>query len=347
MTIANFDDALHRVQGKTIAVVYIFEGEESEGFDHYDIWQSDVISEWLGAIQENHCRPLIMDVRTFVQKAMNNTLPHLDFVLNLNAGNRILSTLGLVPSVCSFLNIPCIPCNTVAIIAGEHKGIANYVADAARLNLPMSPPTNKEGIFRPMNFGSSRGVVKGTTLNPEKNGIFQEFIQGYDITTPVLYNPIDDDLQVLPSVMYYSDNKNIEWFFTEEVKEKRGGYQKKIVQIDRETELRYIDLAKKIGVNCYCRIDARVRCESQNEWETICTDPIPADKIFFVEINPMPTLKPNINIHNSINALNITQPFYECYSQYKKQRNVPTPTGFLLLCSMLAVLKPGVEEKGI
>ncbi len=347
MTIINFNDALHRVQGKTIAVVYIFEGEDSEGFEHYDIWQSDVISEWLGAIQENHCRPLIMDVRTFIQKAMNNTLPHLDFVLNLNAGNKILSTLGLVPSVCSFLNIPCIPCNTVTIIAGEHKGVANYIADAALLNLPLSNPTNGAGIFRPLNFGSSRGVVKGKIHNTPKNGIYQEFIKGYDITTPILYNPIADDLQVLPTVMYYSDDKNIEWFFNEEVKEKRGGYQKRIVQIDRETESKYIDLAKKIGVNCYCRIDARVRCESKKEWDTICISPIPADKIFFIEINPMPTLKPNINIHNSINALKRTQPFYECYEQYEKQRNTSSPTGFLLFCSMLATLKPGVEEKGI
>ena len=347
MTTTNFSDALHRVQGKTIAVVYIFEGEDSEGFEHYDIWKSDVISEWLGAIQENHCRPLIMDVRTFVQKAMNNTLPYLDFVLNLNAGNKILSTLGLVPSVCSFLNIPCIPCNTVAMIAGEHKGIANYIADAAKLNLPKSPPANGEAIFRPLNFGSSRGVVKGMRHNTKQSGILQEFIRGYDITTPILYNPIADELQVLPSVMYYPDDKNIEWFFNEEVKEKRGGYQKRIVQIDRETELRYIELAKKIGVNCYCRIDARVRCESKKEWEAICIDPIPSAKIFFIEINPMPTLKPNINIHNSINALNRTQPFYECYDQYKKQRNTSSPTGFLLFCSMLALLKPGIEEKGI
>lgn len=347
MTIANFNDALYRIQGKTIAVVYIFEGEDSEGFGHYDIWQSDVISEWLGAIQENHCRPLIMDVRTFVQKAMNNTLPHLDFVLNLNAGNKILSTLGLVPSVCSFLNIPCIPCNTVAIIAGEHKGIANYIAEAVRLNLPISNPTNGEGIFRPLNFGSSRGVVKGKMYTPERNGIYQEFIKGYDITTPILYNPLADDLQVLPTVMYYPDDKNIEWFFNEDVKEKRGGYQKRIVQIDMDTELRFIDLAKKLGVNCYCRIDARVRCDSKKEWETICSETILADKIFFIEVNPMPTLKPNINIHNAINALNKTHPFYECYDQYKQLRNMSSPTGFLLFCSMLAALKPGVEEKGV
>lgn len=347
MTVTDFINALHRIQGKTIAVVYIFEGEDSKGFEHYDIWKSDVISEWLGAIQENHCRPLIMDVRTFVQKAMNNTLPHLDFVLNLNAGNKILSTLGLVPSVCSFLNIPCIPCDTVAIIAGEHKGIANYIAEAARLNIPMSNPPQGESIFRPLNFGSSRGVVKGKSYNSTSSGIYQEFIRGYDITTPVLYNPLADDLQVLPTVMYYSEDKNIEWFFNEEVKEKRGGYKKRILQLDEKTKSKYIDLAKKLGISCYCRIDARIQCDSENEWETICSETIPDNKVFFIEINPMPTLKPNINIHNAIYALDKTHPIYECYSQYNQLRNTSSPTGFLLFCSMLASLKPSVEEKGI
>lgn len=338
MTITDFKGMLYQVQGKTIAVVYIFEGEDSKGFEHYDIWQSDVISEWLCAIQQIRCRPLIMDVRTFIQKAMNNTLPHIDFVLNLNAGNKKLSTLSLIPSVCSFLEIPCVPCNAVSIIAGEHKGIANCVADSVCLNLPQSGSDKSESIFRPLNYGSSRGVVKGSLNTPAEDGIYQEFIKGYDITTPILYNPLDCQLHVLPTVMYYPEDKDVDWFLNEDVKEKRGGYKKKILQIDQLAESQYIALAKKIGVNCYCRIDARVQCNSENEWESICANPIPASKIFFVEINPMPTLKPNINIHNALDALDETNPLYECYNQYKAFHDTANQTGFVLLCSILANL---------
>lgn len=338
MTKEEYRTALHKLQGKTIAVVYIFEGEESKGTEHYDIWQSDVISEWLNAIQLNHCRPYIMDARTFTLKAMSNTLPHIDFVLNLNNGNKTLSTLGLVPSVCSFINIPCIPCNTVSIIAGEHKGIANYIASATQLSLPKFIPNSSEGIFRPFNFGSSRGVVRTKENNNLTEGLYQEFIKGYDITTPILYNPLTNSLQVLPTVMYYSENKDIEWFFNEEVKEKRGGYKKRILQLDFSTEKKYIEMAKKIGITNYCRIDARVKCSSAEEWGDLCSAPIPAEKVYFIEINPMPTLKQNINIHNSLNALEKGHPLFECYSEYTDFVATHSPTGFILSCSMLANL---------
>lgn len=49
MNINDFSDWIHRINGQTIAVVYIFEGENIEGFKHYDIWKSDVISEYLVA----------------------------------------------------------------------------------------------------------------------------------------------------------------------------------------------------------------------------------------------------------------------------------------------------------
>ena len=105
------------ITGKTIAIVYIFEGEMSPGFEHYHIWRGDVISEWLKATQDLRGLPFILDVRTFVEKAMNNTLPKIDYVINLNCGSCELSPMGIVPSVCVFLKIPCIPCDTAAIVS--------------------------------------------------------------------------------------------------------------------------------------------------------------------------------------------------------------------------------------
>ena len=119
------------------------------------------------------------------------------------------------------------------------------------------------------------------------------------------------------------------------------------MQIDSLTEKQYINLSEKLNINCYCRIDARVKCDSKEEWEELCSKPIPSEKIYFIEINPMPTLKPNINIHNAINALYEGHPFYNCYNEYKSFYKVSSPTGFILFCSMLANLKPGIEEKRI
>ena len=107
-----FIQNLNSIQGSIIAVVYTFEGENAPGFKHYDVWRSNVIADWINAINEIGCKPYIIDVRTFISKAMMDTLPHLDFIINLNAGNINLDNLGLIPSVCSFLNIPCIPCSS-------------------------------------------------------------------------------------------------------------------------------------------------------------------------------------------------------------------------------------------
>lgn len=97
---------LKKMRGKTIAIVYIFEGENAPGFKHYWIWKSDIITGWMNAVQELECLPFIIDVRTFIQKAINQTLPHIDFVLNLNCGSYDLSSMSLIPSMCSFLSIP-------------------------------------------------------------------------------------------------------------------------------------------------------------------------------------------------------------------------------------------------
>ena len=116
------------LQGKTIGVVYTYEGEEAPGFKHYHIWESDIISHWLLAIQQLKCRPFILDVRTFIEKAIAETLPKLDFVINLNCGGCELSPMALVPSICAFFHIPCIPCNAVSILTGENKKISNLIA---------------------------------------------------------------------------------------------------------------------------------------------------------------------------------------------------------------------------
>lgn len=73
------------------------------------------------AIEDLRCHLLIIDVRTFVEKAMNKTLPHIDYVLNMNFGTFDLSAMALIPSTYSVLGIPCIPCSANTIIEGENK----------------------------------------------------------------------------------------------------------------------------------------------------------------------------------------------------------------------------------
>ena len=110
MTRNEYENLLAQIEGSTIAVIYVFQGDNTSSFQHYDPWKSDVISDWLRAIQELNCIPFILDVRTFAQKSLNGTLPHIDYVINLNAGTTNLSVLGLVPSICAFIKCTMYSC---------------------------------------------------------------------------------------------------------------------------------------------------------------------------------------------------------------------------------------------
>ena len=283
---------LKTLQGKTIAVVYIFEGEDAPGFGHYHIWQSDVISGWLNAIQTIHCRPYILDVRTFIEKAVNGSLPSIDYVINLNCGSTNLSAMGLVPSVCGFLGVPCIPCGTSSIIAGEDKYISNLIALARGFNTPKElPNTDPRGIYRPLNCGSSVGVKRGANTKLYRDGTYQEFIQGFDMTTPIVYSPLTDDYELMPSVLIIPDTGNTEWFYGEEQKE-GGGYHKKIVTyISPEVSNLYKDIVRAFSINTYCRIDTRVKCKSLDCLEDLLNNALSLQDVYFLEINPMPSIR--------------------------------------------------------
>jgi len=346
-SIEQYKELLSEIRGKVVAIVYIFECESAKGFKHYDIWRGDLIGEWVQSVHELRCLPLIFDTRTFVQKAMENTLPKIDYVVNLNNGNIDISTLGLIPSVCSFLSIPCIPCNTVSIIAGEHKLLSNLIAYAKKMNIPKDLDRNIEnGILRPFAYGSSIGVKRNPHLTPIINTdeyLYQEFISGFDITTPLLYNPLTSQLEVLPSVMYRPNNNDMEWYLGEDEKKYHEGYKKCTVQIDDDVKEKYISLAKSFSINTYCRIDARIRCD-RAELNILTTIKIPLERVYFLEINPMPTIKNNINFHTSMQNLVETDKLFECFKLYQNEICESSTTGFILSCSMISLFITKYEK---
>lgn len=305
---------LHEIQCKTIGIIYTFEGEDAPGFEHYHVWQSDIIAKWIEAVQDLKCRPLILDVRTFVQKAIGGTLPTVDFVLNLNCGGIELSPMALVPSICSFLHIPCIPCNAVAILSGENKLMSNLLAKAVGIRVPRSLDNDdKTGIFRPLNLGSSIGVKRGP--NNKTEGTYQEFIPGYDITTPIVYNPYIEKMDFMPTVVYISEEDNINWFLNEENKDFRKGFKRQtLFNLDSQLKEKYMELVKSMSINTFCRIDARIKCDSIEGFKKFNDTPLTLDDVYFIEINPMPTVWTNNALSHSFSEVSSVlsfQPFLE------------------------------------
>lgn len=340
MTKNETNNIFKEIAGKTIAIVYIFEGENAPGFDHYHIWKSDVISGWINAVQTLHCMPLILDVRTFIEKAINNTLPQIDYVLNLNCGSCELSPMGLVPSMCGFLAIPCIPCDTVSIVAGENKHIANLVSSALQLNVPKYLNEDDDnGIFRPLNYGSSTGVKRGKySKGKSTKGVYQEFIKGFDITTPMLFNPLSRQMELMPTIIILPEVTNVEWYYGENENYTGEGFYKKILPQFSETIIeKYRSLAESLNISTYCRIDARIKCTEEQELKDILINPLEFSKLFFVEINPMPSIRLNNNdFLLSFNSLNNSYGLKKCIDLLDEIVGNTNLNTLLLACSMLA-----------
>lgn len=326
--------------GKVIAVVYIFENEDAAGFGHYDIWKSEVITGWLNAIEAIKCIPYILDTRTFVNKAMNRTLPVIDYVINLNAGNDNLSTLGFLPSICSFLGIPCIPANTNSVIVGENKKVANCIAEDIGVKIPQELlPDSKDGIFRPLNYGSSRGVKRGYS-EKEIPGIYQEFIPGFDITTPLMFNPATQKMELLPTLIYQSSPNSTEWYLGENEKATHSGFKRYPVnKISSELAIKYQELADAFMITTFCRIDARIRTERSEDFEHLRADGINLENTYFIEMNPLPTIRMGNNYSDSMKYINQDNPFYEPWNIYQNQFSTTNEIGFILCCAMKGLSK--------
>jgi hypothetical protein len=310
-----------------------------DGFSHYDFWKMDVVSDWAKAVEELGCIPYILDVRTFGFKAMNSSLPHLDFVINLNAGNFSTSTLGLIPSICGFLSIPCIPCDTAQAVTGEEKILSNLIAKALKIRVPEDiDHSNQNGIYRPKNLGSSCGVQRGL-FNPNNDGIYQEFIPGLDMTTPILFNPLSNTLDVLPAIVYTPETLDINWFLGEKEKSTHEGYRKINIEIDDITKQMYLSMARSFGIKTFCRIDARLKCNSKDELLHCLENEVSYEKVYFLEINAMPTIRENINFCNSLKQLSPQSPMGICYETYRTLNKNSSLVGFILFCSLSSFIK--------
>ena len=323
------------LRGKTIAIVYIYVNDNEAGMNHFFIWKSKILSKWMEAVEKIDCQLFLIDVRTFVDKAMNKTLPHIDYVLNMNSGTYDLSAMALVPSTCSILGIPCIPCTANTIIAGENKLLSNALAEYNDINGPKRLPfSNPNGIFRPKNLGNSMGVRRGPIESTDE-GLYQEFINGYDVTIPMVYNPYVCRQDFLPALVYMPTNRDLTWYNGENVKKTRSGYSFGRIELCTELQNDILKFVNDIEVSSFCRIDARFKHSAIISDESAIKIEDPAD-FYFVEINVMPTIRPDNNFAYSFSLLDPTNTFTELVNSVKELFGECEVYMFLLICSMLA-----------
>ncbi len=338
MTDQEYLDILSTIKGKTIGIIYVYEKDDAQGADRYDPWKGDVLADWVHAIYELKGLPLVMDVRTFLEKAAYKTLPKIDYIVNLSNGCYELSTLGLVPSICSYFNIPCIPSSADVLLLGENKYISNIVAGNCGFSLPRL--LNKESpnsITRPYNLGSSCGVYRGESDTCESKSFIQEFISGFDLTIPIIYNPLQNRLVTLPAVVYCPNTSDTQWFLGATQKQLHKEYKKMTIDVCSLVEKLLINTAIVFGITTYCRIDTRCHCSTIEEVKEILSDGVSIDKIKFIEINPLPTIKDKINFLTSLENLKKDNEMFKCLSLYNSVIAEHTLVGFILSTSIIAL----------
>jgi len=295
---------LDQIKRKNIALVYSFQNEDAIGFGHYDFWKFDVVSDWCKAVEQLGCIPYILDVRTFGHKALCDTLPPVDFIINLSAGNQSLSTLGLVPSIAGFMGIPCIPNNVLATVCGESKILSNQLAIAQGISVPRVLDCNeKGGILRPDNYGSSSKVSVQKSGIKNRSMLYQEFVRGADLTIPLLYDASTNKLEVIKGIVYLPENRSLSWFLGEKEKANHQGYEKKAAEIHQDVADTFSKLASILQIKTFCRVDTRLKCNSYKELIKIIESPIKMEYLEFIEINPMPTIRENINFCDAVSEL--------------------------------------------
>lgn len=340
MTDQEYLDILCAIKGKTIGIVYVYEEDDAKGAERYDPWKGDVLADWVHAIYELKGLPLVMDVRTFLEKAAYKTLPKIDYIVNLSNGCYELSTLGLVPSICSYFDIPCIPSHTDVLLLGENKYISNIIAGNCGLSLPkLLDNENSNSITRPYNLGSSCGVYRGEsyTCKSKSKSFIQEFISGFDITIPILYNPLQDRLVTLPAVLYCPDSLDTQWFLGETQKQLHKEYKKITIDVCSKIEELLVNTAIVFGITTYCRIDTRCHCTTIKEAKEILSGGVSIDKIKFIEINPLPTIKDKINFLTSLENLKKDNDIFRCLCLYNSVITEHSLIGFILSTSIIAL----------
>ena len=219
-----------------------------------------------------------------------------------------------------------------------NKALSNHIAASLGLNVPQElEKNNKNGIFRPISLGNSLGVQRGV-YDDNNQGIYQEFIKGYEITTPLVYNAIEQRMNVLPTVVFAPLNNDPEWYYGEIDKHKQQGYEFKLIKLDTKLENKYIELANTLSIQTYCRIDARVKCNDEDSMRKVLENGASIDDTYFIEINVMPTVRDNNSFCHSFKSVDHSTSLGRSIQLQKELIGTINIHSFLLASSMMSFI---------
>lgn len=336
--------------GTHICIIYQYIPSEITKENWYHTWGLNVMAYISQGFENLGLNLKFLDLFTFLQNSKSH-LEGMNYSLNLICGNKKVSYWGIVPSISELYNVSPLPNKADVIIAGERKDLANSLASKVGLKCPEwfnsiheILDTSKFYIGKPRDYGSSVGIVHGS-IDKLKNTdqiinspyIYQEFIEGVDVTVPLLYNPWDNSYFFGEAMAYIPKNNDQNWIFDSNKKgvHRVGGQpnsaKKIFFQIPDELKLKIIEMLNLIGGSSVARVDFRVTTENAEK-----VAEAPMENYYFIEINPIPTMSDKSNYVDGMekalerNNINVEMQYIKKITKYPP--NLSTIIAFSMLC---------------
>ncbi|HZF93894.1 MAG TPA: hypothetical protein VEZ20_03375 [Allosphingosinicella sp.] len=263
----------------------------------YHRWQTRVIAMFSQAVEHCGAIPVFFDVDQWLAFC-GSPHGHIDFMINLNAGNRSLDQWALVPALSVWRGVPSFPCSAFTAALGEAKDIATIIARDSGWRTPRSQADGLtdacEVIRKPRTFGSSVGLTRLTLSEAREAAdddyVVEEFVRGYDATIVTLYSATSRHLECRGvQVMVPSLDDPEDWVYDSFEKRNPGvRTQVGVLNCPAEPELaaHAVALTRRFGGRFVSRIDVRLKTRPS------AGRAIPFSDCVFLEINPMPTIGP-------------------------------------------------------
>lgn len=278
---------------------------DGEAFEEFDTQETiDAISDVL--VEKGHEVVQLGAKIGIIERLKKEKI---DFVFNLAEGYGGRNRESYIPSILEMLNVPYSGSDSLSLGLSLDKTISKKIAQLAGIPTPGYREIKKGQDFKDIDAGlsyplitkpswegSSKGIYNSSKASNkaelEKNILFlfkkypcqpvlvEEYIQGREITVGIIGN---DSPRLLGLMEIVNRNNNDDFFYSLEVKRnwrKLVDYKidSNIIQI-LEGQLRDYAIAafREFGCRDIARIDFKI---SQS------------NKIFFLEINPLPGLSP-------------------------------------------------------
>ena len=310
MTPEELDSHLATLKRQVWAVVYAYDPPAKPRSLWYDRWRYDVINDYVEAVSFLGAEPLIIDIDSFIRSERLRS-EEISLVINLNSGATPISNGGLVPSVAEWNKVPCFPNAGDVIVCGERKDIckqffSSWFHTPSDINLNDARSKLVPFIVKPKTMGNSQNVTRNLQLPLSikeqrrwlRDTLIEEFIEGYEVTVPVILDAIADDYVVCPPIIYVPEVINpTDWFLSyEEKMDRKVVIDRRVGRLDPSATKALLDASRSYNSGGLARFDFRWRVKE------IKSDLIELQDLWFLEINCMPTLRTDVNFLKSLKS---------------------------------------------